>query len=111
MAAATKPPPSDDTPEQPSKAHARRIDAVARKEREEEAERKRKGKEERDRATVARAAHVLIGKAGINTNGLVIARSINDYKFRVNYYLEHEIVWTRCLVLKADGIVEPCTVQ
>lgn len=111
MSAATKLPPDDNAPEQPSKAQGRRMDAAARREREEEIERKRKAKEERDRATVARAAHVLIGKAGINTNGLVIARSINDYKFRVNYYLEHEIVWTKCLILKQDGIVEPCAIQ
>ena len=60
---------------------------------------------------MTRAAAILIGKAGVKAPGLIITRSINDYKFRVNYYFEHEIIWTKCLILKGDGIVEPCTIQ
>ena len=101
MSAATKPGSGDD-----SQKVAGKDSGIERKEKEEAARQARARREERNGADVGRAALEHIKKAGLPESGKLIVRSINDYKFRVNYYVEHSIVWTRCMILKADRTVE-----
>lgn len=79
--------------------------------REEEEERRRKAKEDRQVATVAQAVRGIIEKQKLPHNGLLKVMYINGYKFRANYYVDHLIVWTKCVIMNAEEQVSVCATQ
>lgn len=104
MSAATKPAP--DEPNSDSKKSRRQESAIERKNREAEAERVQKIKLEAAISKVSQAALDFVERDKIPTTGVarMVVRSINDYKFRANFYVDHVIVWTKCLILKGQAV-------
>lgn len=82
-----------------------------RKEREEEAERRKKAKEDREIADVAYKVLDLIKEIKLPPNGRIRVSPINGMKFRANYYVDHVIVWTKCVLMQADGALSVCSIQ
>lgn len=82
-----------------------------RKEREEEAERRKKLQEDKEIRQVTTGVMELIKEAKLPAAGLLRVHYINGYKFRANYYVDHSIVWTKCVTIGPTGVVAVCQVQ
>lgn len=46
----------------------------------------------------------ILTKLGLPSDGLIRVYDINGTKFRANYYHEHKLLWTRCVLLKDRAV-------
>ena len=111
MPAVSNNPSNSDGNENKKSSHGNRETGAQRKEREEEAERRKKAKEDRELSDVTYKVLDIIKEIKLPTAGRIRVSPINGTKFRANYYVDHVIVWTKCVAIKADGRVTVCSIQ
>lgn len=90
---------------------SRRETMAQQRQREEEEERRRKAKEDRELSAVSYGVLEILKKTELPQSGRIRVGPINGFKFRANYYVDHLIVWTKCVTMDANGVIALCSVQ